>query len=66
MAPTPRPKGWKGGSENFGFLRTFDGHLGVNVETDEEFAAEDSRRNVKYGFRDIGGDYEADVEEGGY
>jgi hypothetical protein len=28
MANRPNPDGWKGGSEDFGFVRTFDGHLG--------------------------------------
>lgn len=30
MAPTPRPKGWKGGSEDFSFVNTFHGHVSSN------------------------------------
>lgn len=59
MAPTPRPDGWKGGSEDFGFLRTFDGHLGTNPYKGDDPGAtadEDARRNVRWGFdqADIG------------
>lgn len=62
MAPTPRPDGWKGGSEDFGFLRTFDGHLGTNPykgDDDGMCADEDARRNVRQGFdeADIGTAY---------
>lgn len=57
MPPTPRPSDWQGGSEDFGFLRTFDGHLGANVN---EVPAD--RTNVRQGFAaaDIGGQYDAD------
>jgi len=60
MAPTPRPKGWKGGSENFGFLRTLDGH----ISTDRTGMSDDDRErfgyaNVRWGFEqaDLSGDY---------
>lgn len=60
MAPTPRPKGWKGGSESFGFLRTLDGHL-ANDRTGQS-SAESERfgyANVRWGFEqaDLSGDY---------
>lgn len=62
MAPTPRPAGWKGGKESFGFLRTFDGHIstdrvGGTTKDDERFGYS----NVRWGFEeaDIGGaDYD--------
>ena len=62
MAPTPRPAGWKGGGEDFGFLRTFDGHRAPNLVgtpdgDDERFGYS----NVRWGFddADIGGkDYD--------
>lgn len=57
--PTPRPKGWKGGNESFGFLRTFDGHIATDrvgsPNDDEVFGF----ANVRWGFEqaDLGGDY---------
>lgn len=67
--PTPRPAGWKGGSEDFGFLRTFDGHLAndrVGSDTDDE--ARFGYANVRWGFEeaDISGDYGPpfDLQEG--
>lgn len=62
---TPRPAGWKGGGEDFGFLRTFDGHIAP-----DRFAAgdEDESRygyaNVKWGFEeaDLGEAYGADED----
>lgn len=61
MAPTPRPAGWKGGSEDFGFLRTFDGHTAPDlVGSGEDDAIRFGYANVRWGFdnADIGGDYE--------
>lgn len=61
MAPTPRPEGWKGGSEDFGFLRTLDGHIsndrvGSSLKARERFGF----ANVRWGFdeADLSGDYE--------
>ena len=59
---TPRPAGWKGGSESFGFLRTFDGHIStdrVGSMVDDE-DGKFGFANVRWGFdeADIGGDYE--------
>jgi hypothetical protein len=55
MANRPNPDGWKGGSEDFGFVRTFDGHLGDNIECDPLF----DRTNTRQGLDDanIGGEY---------
>jgi hypothetical protein len=60
MAPTPRPAGWKGGGEDFGFLRTFDGHVapeltGMGDDPDDRFGF----ANVRWGFEkaDLSGDY---------
>lgn len=58
MAPTPRPEGWQGGSEDFDFLRTFDGHRAA-----DHYATGDADkfggRNDRDGFdsADIGGSY---------
>jgi hypothetical protein len=64
MAKTPRPDGWKGGSEDFGLLRTFDGHIstdrtGSSSEADERFGY----ANVRQGFdeADLGGDYDTTI-----
>jgi hypothetical protein len=60
MAPTPRPDGWKGGSESFGFLRTFDGHLGTDKTGSSNLDRERfGYANVRWGFdqADLGGDY---------
>jgi hypothetical protein len=60
MAPTPRPDGWKGGSEDFGFLRTLDGHIatdrtGSSSKMNERF----TYANVRWGFEeaDLNGEY---------
>jgi hypothetical protein len=62
---TPRPAGWTGGNEHFGFLRTFDGHVatdrtGGSPDDTERF----SYANVKWGFddADISGDYGPDYD----
>lgn len=48
MARTPRPEGWQGGSEDFTFTRTLEGHRAVNVNTDPDLAADvDFRRNSR-------------------
>jgi hypothetical protein len=67
MAPTPRPAGWKGGSEDFGFLRTFDGHIasdrvGGTKDPDLTFGY----ANVRWGFEntDLNGTYSSfDIHE---
>lgn len=60
--PTPRPAGWKGGSEDFGFLRTFDGHISNDrVGNINDDRANFGYSNVRWGFdrADIGGtDYD--------
>ena len=44
----PNPEGWEGGSEDFGFLSTFHGHVGVNLETEGAIASDQSwRANVR-------------------
>lgn len=52
MENRPNPPGWKGGREDFGFTRTFDGHLGTTIYENEGPGAnadEDERRNVHHG-----------------
>jgi hypothetical protein len=52
MPQAPHPDGWKGGSEDFGFLRTFDGHKAVIVHaTSDSDRAENAeqQRNVRWG-----------------
>lgn len=64
MAPTPRPDGWKGGSEDFGFIRTLDGHIATDRYATGDATAEntESHRNARHGFAeaDLSGDYLAD------
>lgn len=58
--PTPRPAGWKGGSEDFGFLRTYDGHVANDrVGSDPDDMARFGFANVRWGFdsNDLSGDY---------
>lgn len=70
MAPTPRPDGWQGGSEDFGFLRTFDGHLAsdrFSVGDEDTDANLTPGRNVRDGFAEAdlsGTDYADRVERG--
>jgi hypothetical protein len=67
MAPTPRPAGWKGGSEDFGFLRTYDGHIATDRTggtNDPDLAF--GYANVRWGFEnaDLNGTYSSfDVHE---
>ena len=54
MPQAPHPDGWKGGSEEFGFLRTFDGHKATSrYATDDadmgDNAYDDAHRNVRWG-----------------
>lgn len=52
MPNRPNPAGWKGGSEDFEFTRTFEGHLGTNPNyggDPGQTADEDSRRNSHRG-----------------
>lgn len=59
MPQRPNPNGWQGGSEDFGFLRTLDGHITSNVMSDPDDAERiDENRNVRQGFADadLGGD----------
>lgn len=57
MAPTPRPEGWKGGSEDFSIVRTLDGHI-----ADDRFKVDEGdfslHRNERTGFEqaDLKGD----------
>lgn len=53
----PNPPGWKGGSEDFGFTRTLDGHLGTTLYEDDNVGAnanESARRNVHHGLGLVG------------
>ena len=61
MPPTPRPAGWEGGSEDFAILRTFDGHVAVDLfEQGSDDEGRFGHRNARKGFdaADIGGDYD--------
>lgn len=62
MAPTPRPDGWQGGSEDFGIVRTFDGHISSPTpDGSQSKLANDADygRNERRGFEnaDLSGDY---------
>lgn len=43
----PNPDGWKGGSEDFTFVRTLDGHKSIRRYSDDETANEDTHRNAR-------------------
>jgi hypothetical protein len=64
MASTPRPDGWKGGSEDFGFLRTLDGHIATDRVGTNDPTAVFGYANVRWGFdeADLGGDYETNYD----
>lgn len=59
----PKPDGWKGGSDDFGFLRTLDGHRGTNPNIPDpgNEADEDFRRNVHHGYGDD--EFDADLDD---
>jgi hypothetical protein len=60
--PTPRPDGWEGGSEDFAFLRTFDGHIAVDLfgTGDEAEGGRFGHRNARKNFEgaDLSGEYD--------
>lgn len=45
----PNPDGWRGGSEDFEFLRTYDGHI---AQSDKGADDLDARRNARRNFAD--------------
>ncbi len=53
MAKYPKPDGWKGGTVESSVLRTFDGHIGMNYETDPMI---DRRNERSFDAADIGGE----------
>lgn len=62
MAERPNPDGWVGGSEDFGFVRTFDGHRSLipGVDEQEKLVEADFRRNERRGDNaDLGGEHYA-------
>lgn len=56
----PNPDGWRGGSEDFTFTRQLEGRRAVNLETDEDLAADiEWRRNSRTPRdADLSGDYD--------
>lgn len=60
--PQP-PGGFEGGSNEFGFLRTLDGHRGTNpnIEDPGNCADEDFRRNVFHGPDDD--EFDSDLDD---
>ena len=59
--PTPRPAGWKGGSEDFGFVRTLDGHIAVDLfDAGSDDEGRFGHRNARHSFEDadLGGEYD--------
>lgn len=59
MANYPKPKGWSGPSQDGSILRQSDGRLGINEDSDPEFASDlEARSNVKsFEESDYGGEY---------
>lgn len=58
----PTPEGWKGGSDDFTFVRTLDGHMTGPKDgdwEDDQIKDADMRRNART-TKDawLGGDYE--------
>lgn len=49
----PNPPGWKGGSEDFGFIRTLDGHLSTNVNLEDVGSCAGDRSNVHFPGNDL-------------
>lgn len=72
MPPTPRPDGWKGGNEDFGIVRTLDGHIASpapsadasDVSHNRLAESADYGRNERRGFdsADLSGDYDTSWE----
>ena len=44
----PNPDGWKGGREDFEFVRTLDGHISLSDQADDI----DARRNARKSLSD--------------
>lgn len=71
MARTyPRPSQYTGVERDGGIVRTFDGHLGINVNTDPEMASNEgnwrANRRDDFSAADIGMYGREDDDEGGY
>jgi hypothetical protein len=64
MAPTPRPSDWQGGREDFGFLRTLDGHIAADKTTPKKERDNFGYANVRWGFEraDLSGDYDTALD----
>lgn len=43
----PNPDGWKGGREDFTFMRTLDGHRTLGEFSEDEVADQDRRENAR-------------------
>lgn len=57
MPPTPRPDGWKGGSEDFTFVRTLDGHTATERYS-VDGNLEDQRNERSFDEADLNGQYD--------
>jgi len=61
MRNRPNPEGFVGGSEDFTFTRTLDGHMGINPFDESPRVSDfDWRRNSRHTDEaDLGADYHA-------
>lgn len=57
MARTPRPEGWQGGSEDFTFVRTLNGHIAADPfnQSDSDVDADYRRNALSFEDADLGG-----------
>lgn len=65
MAPTPRPQGWQGGSEDFGFVNTLNGHVSSRYNRAGAPITPDEARNCTDDVEDLVHMYDAGSDETG-
>lgn len=65
MAPTPRPAGWKGGSEDFGYLNTFHGHVSSRYDRASAPIPADQAANCTDDVEDFAHQYDMGSDETG-
>lgn len=66
MPQTPRPEGWKGGREDFTFVRSFEGHLSIGIVGDDPEVVDIAyKRNARtFSEADLSGCYCESPSEG--
>lgn len=65
MAPTPRPDGWKGGSDDFGFVNMLHGHVSSTYNRAGAPMSNDEAANCTDNVHDLVHQYDDGSDETG-